>query len=88
MKGLSVEQCDRPTEQQMLEALSAYLTDAESEGREGAGSDAAIDIDSGTHLKVDVAGERARQFGVQFRLLHEIHLLHAGLSIGESGVKA
>lgn len=60
MKGLSVEQCDRPTEQQMLEVLSAYLTDAESEGREGAGSDAAIDIDSGTHLKVDVAGERAR----------------------------
>ena len=31
MKGLSVEQCDRPTEQQMLEVLSTYLTDAESE---------------------------------------------------------
>lgn len=60
MKGISVEQCDRPTEQQMLEVLSAYLTDSESEGREGAGDEAAIDIDSGTHLKVDVAGERAR----------------------------
>ena len=67
MKGLSVEQCDRPTEQQMLEVLSAYLTDAESEGREGAGSDAAIDIDSGTHLKVDVAGERAREILEQAR---------------------
>lgn len=32
MKGISVEQRDRPTEQQMLEVLSAYLTDAESEG--------------------------------------------------------
>ena len=61
MKGISVEQCDRPTEQQMLEVLSAYLTDAESEGREGAGNEAAIDIDSGTHLKVDAAGERARE---------------------------
>lgn len=30
MKGISVEQRDRPTEQQMLEVLSAYLTDAES----------------------------------------------------------
>lgn len=67
MKGLSVEQDDRPTEQQMLEALSAYLTDAESEGREGAGSDAAIDIDSGTHLKVDVVGERAREILEQAR---------------------
>ena len=36
MKGISVEQGDRPTEQQMLEVLSAYLTDAESEGRERA----------------------------------------------------
>lgn len=67
MKGISVEQGDRPTEQQMLEVLSTYLTDAESEGREGAGSDAAIDIDSGTHLKVDVAGERAREILVQAR---------------------
>lgn len=67
MKGLSVEQCDRPTEQQMLEVLSAYLTDAESEGREGAGDEAAIDIDSGTHLKVDVAGERAREILNQAR---------------------
>lgn len=67
MKGISVEQRDRPTEQQMLEALSAYLTDAESEGREGAGSDTAIDIDSGTHLKVDVAGERAREILEQAR---------------------
>lgn len=67
MKGLSVEQDDRPTEQQMLEALSAYLTDAESEGREGAGSDAAIDIGSGTHLKVDVVGERAREILEQAR---------------------
>lgn len=61
MKGISVEQGDRPTEQQMLEALSAYLPAAESEGCEGAGNDAVIDIDSGTHLKVDVAGERARE---------------------------
>lgn len=67
MKGLSVEQCDRPTEQQMLEVLSAYLTDAESEGREGAGDEAAIDIDSGTYLKVDVAGERAREILNQAR---------------------
>ncbi|WP_408583381.1 protein kinase domain-containing protein [Collinsella aerofaciens] len=67
MKGLSVEQCDRPTEQQMLEVLSAYLTDAESEGREGTGDEAAIDIDSGTHLKVDVAGERAREILEQAR---------------------
>ena len=67
MKGISVEQCDRPTEQQMLEVLSAYLTDAESEGREGAGDEAAIDIDSGTHLKVDVAGERAREILEQAR---------------------
>ena len=67
MKGLSVEQCDRPTEQQMLEVLSAYLTDAESEGREGTGDEAAIDIDSGTHLKVDVAGERAREILNQAR---------------------
>lgn len=67
MKGLSVEQCDRPTEQQMLEVLSAYLTDAESEGRKGAGDEAAIDIDSGTHLKVDVAGERAREILNQAR---------------------
>lgn len=67
MKGISVEQRDRPTEQQMLEVLSAYLTDAESEGREGAGSDTAIDIDSGTHLKVDVAGERAREILEQAR---------------------
>ena len=35
-----------------------------------------------------VTGERARQFGIQLRLLHEIHLPHAGLGIGESGVKA
>ena len=67
MKGISIEQCDRPTEQQMLEVLSAYLTDAESEGREGAGDEAAIDIDSGTHLKVDVAGERAREILEQAR---------------------
>lgn len=67
MKGISVEQCDRPTEQQMLEVLSAYLTDAESEGREGAGDEAAIDIDSGTYLKVDVAGERAREILEQAR---------------------
>ena len=67
MKGLSVEQCDRPTEQQMLEVLSAYLTDAESEGRESTGDEAAIDIDSGTHLKVDVAGERAREILEQAR---------------------
>lgn len=51
MKGLSVEQCDRPTEQQMLEVLSAYLTDAESEGREGAGDEAAIDIDLARTLR-------------------------------------
>lgn len=50
-----------------LEVLSAYLTDAESEGREGAGDEAAIDIDSGTHLKVDVAGERAREILEQAR---------------------
>ena len=56
MKGISVKQGDRPTELQMLEVLSAYLPAAESEGREGAGNDAVIDIDSGTHLKVDVAG--------------------------------
>lgn len=31
------------------------------------GSDAAIDIDSGTHLKVDVAGERARALLEQAR---------------------
>lgn len=67
MKGISVEQGDRPTEQQMLEVLSAYLTDAESEGREGTGDEAAIDIDSGTHLKVDVAGERAREILEQAR---------------------
>lgn len=35
-----------------------------------------------------VTGERARQFGIQLRLLHEIHLLYAGLGVGESGVKA
>lgn len=63
MKGISVEQGDRPTEQQMLEVLSTYLPAAESEDREGAGDEAAIDIDSGTHLKVDVAGERARDLG-------------------------
>ena len=34
MKGISVEQDDRPTEQQMLEVLSAYLPAAESEDRE------------------------------------------------------
>lgn len=67
MKGISVEQGDRPTEQQMLEVLSAYLPTAESEGREGAGNDAVIDIDSGTHLKVDVAGERARALLEQAR---------------------
>ena len=67
MKGISVEQCDRPTEQQMLEVLSAYLTDAKSESREDAGDEAAIDIDSGTHLKVDVAGERAREILEQAR---------------------
>ena len=67
MKGISVEQCDRPTEQQMLEVLSTYLNDSESEGREGAGDEAAIDIDSGTHLKVDVAGERAREILEQAR---------------------
>lgn len=67
MKGISVEQGDRPTEQQMLEALSTYLPAAESEGREGAGNDAVIDIDSGTHLKVDVAGERAREILEQAR---------------------
>lgn len=67
MKGISVEQGDRPTEQQMLEVLSAYLPTAESEGREGAGNDAVIDIDSGAHLKVDVAGERARALLEQAR---------------------
>lgn len=36
-------------------------------GPRGAGSDAAIDIDSGTHLKVDVAGERARALLEQAR---------------------
>lgn len=56
MKGISVEQGDRPTEQQMLEVLSTYLPAAESEDREGARDEAAIDIDSGTHLKVDVGG--------------------------------
>lgn len=40
---------------------------AESEDREGAGDEAAIDIDSGTHLKVDVAGERAREILEQAR---------------------
>ena len=67
MKGISVEQGDRPTEQQMLEVLSTYLPAAESEDREGAGDEAAIDIDSGTHLKVDVAGERAREILEQAR---------------------
>ena len=67
MKGISVEQGDRPTEQQMLEVLSAYLPAAESEGHEGAGNDAVIDIDSGTRLKVDVAGERAREILEQAR---------------------
>lgn len=67
MKGISVEQGDRPTEQQMLEVLSTYLPAAESEDHEGAGDEAAIDIDSGTHLKVDVAGERAREILEQAR---------------------
>lgn len=39
----------------------------QSEDREGAGDEAAIDIDSGTHLKVDVAGERAREILEQAR---------------------
>lgn len=67
MKGISVEQGDRPTEQHMLEVLSAYLPAAESEGHEGAGNDAVIGIDSGTHLKVDVAGDRARALLEQAR---------------------
>lgn len=61
MKGISVEQCDRPTEQQMLEVLSAYLPTAESKDSEGMGNETAVDIDAGTHLTVDVAAERAQE---------------------------
>lgn len=61
MKGISVEQCDRPTEQQMLEVLSSYLPTAESKDSEGMGNETAVDIDAGTHLAVDVAAERAQE---------------------------
>lgn len=61
MKGISVEQCDRPTEQQMLEVLSSYLPTAESKDSEGMGNETAVDIDAGTHLTVDVAAERAQE---------------------------
>ena len=65
MRGLSVEQGDRPSQQQMLDALAGYApaagNDASAVGvRDDAGEDAPIDIDAGTHLKVDVAAERAR----------------------------
>lgn len=61
MKGISVEQCDRPTEQQMLEVLSSYLPTAEYKDSEGMGNETAVDIDAGTHLTVDVAAERAQE---------------------------
>lgn len=61
MKGISVEQCDRPTEQQMLEVLSSYLPTAESKDSEGMGNETAVDVDAGTHLTVDVAAERAQE---------------------------
>ena len=61
MKGISVEQCDRPTEQQMLEVLSSYLPTAESKDSEGMGNETAVDVDAGTHLTVDVAAERAQK---------------------------
>lgn len=61
MKGISVEQCDRPTEQQMLEVLSSYLPTAESKDSEGMGNETAVDIDAGTHPTVDVAAERAQE---------------------------
>lgn len=61
MKGISVEQCDRPTEQQMLEVLSSYLPTAESKDSKGMGNETAVDIDAGTHLTVDVAAERAQE---------------------------
>lgn len=61
IKGISVEQCDRPTEQQMLEVLSSYLPTAESKDSEGMGNETAVDIDAGTHLTVDVAAERAQE---------------------------
>lgn len=61
MKGISAEQCDRPTEQQMLEVLSSYLPTAESKDSEGMGNETAVDIDAGAHLTVDVAAERAQE---------------------------
>lgn len=61
MKGISVEQDDRPTEQQMLEVLSSYLPTVESKDSEGMGNETAVDIDAGTHLTVDVAAERAQE---------------------------
>lgn len=61
MKGISVEQDDRPTEQQMLEVLSSYLPTVESKDSEGMGNETAVDIDAGTHLTADVAAERAQE---------------------------
>ena len=61
MKGISVEQDDRPTEQKMLEVLSSYLPTVESKDSEGMGNETAVDIDAGTHLTADVAAERAQE---------------------------
>ena len=61
MKGLSVKQEERPSEQQMLEVLEGYIPTGGFKTTDEADGDAPIDIDAGTHLTIDIAGERARE---------------------------
>lgn len=60
MQGLSVEQADRPTEQEMFDLLAGYTPASGLQDTVDAGSEVPVDIDAGTHLKIDVAAERAQ----------------------------
>ena len=61
MRGLSLEQGDRPTEYDLYQALSPYAPAYGDRVVVAAQSaESPVDIDAGTHLKVDVAAERAR----------------------------
>ena len=61
MSCLATDQVSRPTEREFYEGLAAFAPDLgeSATGTPGLSSQP-IDIDAGAHLKVDVAGERAR----------------------------
>lgn len=89
MQGLSKDQDERPTEYDLYETLRAY---APAYGERvvvaAQSAEAPVDIDAGTHLKVDVAGERARAVieSARQKSISRRRFLAGGVAVAVAGV--